>query len=461
MSENIPKKISKYEIIEEIGRGNMGVVYKGYDTYIKRHVAVKVATKNRNDMQYKRLFQNEVQVSGNLDHQNIVGVYDAGEDGGLFFMVMEYVKGATTLRKYCAGINLMPVDKVMEIMYKCANALYYAHERGIIHRDIKPDNIMLTDEMDVKIADFGVALSTKCETSETQVSGLMGTPRYMSPEQIMEWELTAQSDIFSLGVIMYELLTGKMPFSGKDLTTAALKIISEDPPPINMYRQDISGYIIDIVTKALKKELQERYQSCKELAEDIGKFCSSCNVSKKEEEPSLKLETLKTIDLFKNFSDDELNEILSFASVVNYAAGAKIVGEGDIIDSLYVVLEGDVIIRKKDVSIVRLKSGGCFGEHGFLTDSASTIDIFAGTKTSLIRLSISRIEKAGVKCQLLIAKAFIKILTKRLVKTSNDYAKLYKNTPEAEDSKITGSLTTSGVYDHEKKLLDSLKKSKT
>jgi serine/threonine protein kinase len=218
MAAQIPEKLGKYEILSQIGRGSMGIVYEGYDPYADERVAIKVALAEslrdrESGPRYRKMFFNEAHTAGKLKHPNIVEIMDAGVDGDECYIVMELIGGADTIKSYCRPESLLPVDNVVEIVFKCAKALDYAHRQGVIHRDIKPTNILLTRDMDVKIGDFSIAHLATAETTNTMPMGFVGSPRYMSPEQVHEDNITNQTDLFSLGIVMYEMLTGYHPFS--------------------------------------------------------------------------------------------------------------------------------------------------------------------------------------------------------------------------------------------------------
>jgi len=214
----VPTKIGKYVIINKIGKGSTGDVYLSHDPYYRRDVAIKVynieedADADRAKVS-RKMFFNEAHMVGMLQHPNIMPIYDAGEEDGKYYVVTEHIQGARTLAAYCRPDNLLRVDDVVEIIYKCAKALHYAHGRGVIHRDIKPSNVMLTIDNDVRIIDFGIAIVTDSEVS--RIEGIAGSPSYMSPEQVQSEELTNRSDLYSLGAVMYELLTGFRPFRNR------------------------------------------------------------------------------------------------------------------------------------------------------------------------------------------------------------------------------------------------------
>lgn len=207
MSNSAPEKSGKYEVIEEINRGSMGVVYLGHDPYVNRAVALKVAFLDElNDPdsgeRYRKMFFNEAHTTELLTHPNVINIYDAGVDGDNCYIVMEYIEGSKTLKEYCSSDNLLPINKVVEVIFKCAKALDYAHRQGVVHRDIKSSNILVTLDQDVKIGDFSIAHIYNADSTTTQMGGMMDSPRYMSPEQLREEHVTTQTDLYSLGIVM-------------------------------------------------------------------------------------------------------------------------------------------------------------------------------------------------------------------------------------------------------------------
>jgi len=225
---DVPEKIGKYVIINKVGKGSTGTVYLSHDPYYRRDVAIKVY-KIEEDSDpdrarvSRKMFFNEAHMVGMLQHPNIMPIYDAGEEDGKYYVVTEHVQGARTLAAYCRPDNLLRVDDVVEIIYKCAKALHYAHGRGVIHRDIKPSNVMLTIDNDVRIIDFGIAICSDSDVS--RIEGIAGSPSYMSPEQVQSEELTPRSDLYSLGAVLYELLTGFRPFRAAHLSKLLHQIV--------------------------------------------------------------------------------------------------------------------------------------------------------------------------------------------------------------------------------------------
>jgi eukaryotic-like serine/threonine-protein kinase len=270
-------KAGRYEFMGELGRGAMGVVYKAMDPVIGRTVAVKTIRLSEEGTGLSRpelltRFQTEARAAGLLTHPNIVVVFDAGEEDGLYYITMELVEGKS-LQALLDGGHAFPLPRTLRIMEQTCSALQFAHERNVIHRDIKPANLMLTADDTVKVTDFGTAKILQFGTVQ-QTAHVMGTPSYMSPEQVKGRAVDGRSDIFSLGVMLYEMVTGEKPFPGQNITTVIYKIVNEDPVPPRQIDPSIHPGISAAIMKALVKEPDQRYQSCREMLEDLRNYRS-------------------------------------------------------------------------------------------------------------------------------------------------------------------------------------------
>jgi serine/threonine-protein kinase len=268
-------KAGRYEIVGELGRGAMGVVYKAMDPVIGRTVAVKTIRLSEEGTGLSRpelltRFQTEARAAGLLTHPNIVVVFDAGEEDGLYYITMELVEGKS-LQVLLDGGHAFPLPRTLRIMEQTCSALQFAHERNVIHRDIKPANLMLTADDTVKVTDFGTAKILQFGTVQ-QTAHVMGTPSYMSPEQVKGRAVDGRSDIFSLGVMLYEMVTGEKPFPGQNITTVIYKIVNEAPVPPRQIDPSIHPGISGVVMRALEKEPDQRYQSCREMLEDLRNY---------------------------------------------------------------------------------------------------------------------------------------------------------------------------------------------
>jgi serine/threonine-protein kinase len=268
-------KAGRYEILGELGRGAMGVVYRAVDPVIGRNVAVKTIrlTEEGTGLTRPELlarFQTEARAAGLLTHPNIVVVYDAGEEDGLYYITMELVIGQSMQAAFDSS-EAFPVPRIVRILEQTCGALQFAHERNIVHRDIKPANLMLTADDTVKVTDFGTAKILQFGTMQ-QTTHVMGTPSYMSPEQVKGRPVDGRTDIFSLGVVLYEMLTGEKPFPGQSITTVIYKIVNEEPIQPRQLNPTIHPGLNDIVMRSLAKDPDTRYQSCREMLDDLRNY---------------------------------------------------------------------------------------------------------------------------------------------------------------------------------------------
>ena len=266
-----PGMLGRYKVLKELGRGAMGLVYLGKDPTIQRFVAIKTMRLDHIDhddmlQEVKARFFREAESTGRLSHPNIVTIYDAGEEDDLGYIAMELIEG-TPLKEWARKPNLMPVNEVLLTVATVADALDYAHQQGVVHRDIKPANIMLTKERVVKVMDFGIAKMASSSKSHADI--VLGTPTYMSPEQIAGKKVDGRSDIFSLGVVLFELLTGQLPFTADNLSAVLFSIAHHPHPAIQSLRPDLPPMVQEIVDRALQKELPHRYRRAEEFADEL------------------------------------------------------------------------------------------------------------------------------------------------------------------------------------------------
>lgn len=399
----------------------MGTVYLARDPFSLRDVAVKIAdvdpkSSQRIARRRRKLFFNEAKAAGRLRHPNIIATIDAGIDDSLRYIAMEYVPGAQTLDVFCVSGNLLPIDRVVSIMLKCAIALDYAHNRGVIHRDIKPKNIMLTQDNEVKICDFGIALLTEGEDIDTtQVMGTLGSPRYMSPEQVTNEGITNQSDIFSLGVVLYELLSGNNPFSARNMADVTQKITREAHRPLKEFRDDIPSALMHIVDRTLKKHPAGRYRVAMELAADLNLVYQDIKLSEQELSGMDRLEALKELSFFRGFEESELMEVLVSGVWRNYDVGEVILEQGSEEDGFFVLIVGRVSVRRGRTEIDVLEPGASFGEIGFFYRPEHEASIVAKDLVTVLQVGINHIEHASVSCQLRFHKAILTNVSKRYV----------------------------------------------
>jgi serine/threonine-protein kinase len=271
------QRIGRYEILGELGRGAMGVVYRAQDPVIGRTVAIKTIRLSEipdpDELQQlrERLFR-EARSAGILSHPHIVTIYDIGEEGETAYIAMEFINGST-LERVMSSKGTIDRDGFLTVLHQTASALDYAHSKGIIHRDIKPANIMINEAGAAKIADFGVAKILSQQV--TRADMVLGTPSYMSPEQIEAKSIDGRSDQFGLAVITYQLLTGEKPFTGETLPTLLFKIVREDPRPLHQINASLGPDVNQVLSRALAKNRDARFPQCQEFVEALEKSLRS------------------------------------------------------------------------------------------------------------------------------------------------------------------------------------------
>ena len=276
-------QLGRYEIVSELGQGAMGVVYKARDPLIDREVAIKtinlsLALDEREE--YEARFYQEAKAAGRLSHPNIVTIYDVGRSGDIAYIAMEFLQGRE-LRDVLNETKMLPVAQVLDIAIQIAAGLSYAHEHEIVHRDVKPSNVMVGRDNHVKITDFGIARMASSAV-RTQTGMVLGSPKYMSPEQVLGKLTDQRSDIFSLGVMLYEMLTGQVPFLGENVNAIMYQTLNAIPAPPSNANADVPEMLNFIVAKMLAKDLEARYQNARELADDL----KACRESLPRDKPA-------------------------------------------------------------------------------------------------------------------------------------------------------------------------------
>jgi serine/threonine protein kinase len=420
----VPAKIGKYEIINEIGKGTTGDVYLSHDPYYGRDVAVKVyhAQADANSQAAKvarKMFFNEAHIVGMLQHPNILPIFDAGEEGGHYYIVMEHVRGARTLESYCKPDTLLGIEDVIKTLFKCAKALHYAHGRGLIHRDIKPSNIMLTPDNDVRIIDFGIAILKDADLSAIQ--GIAGSPSYMSPEQVQSAELTKASDLYSLGAVMYEMLTGFRPFRASALAKLLNQIVFATPPPIHTLRNDVPEGLEEIVARAMQKEPEKRYPSGAEMAVELTRVYTEFAKEHHEKvDQKEHFSILRRLNFFHDFSHGEIRELLRASSWLEFKAGEDIVREGEMDDHFYVIVTGDCLVESNGITVGEMQAGNCFGESSYVAGTKRTATIKARESVTVVSVGATMLEQLSTDCQLRFNKVFLSTLIRRLQGVSDE-----------------------------------------
>ncbi len=295
----IGKRINdRYKILELIGGGGMSNVYLAHDMILNRDVAIKILRYDiSNEEEFHRRFQREALSATSLAHPNIVSIYDVGEDGDMHYIVMEYIKGKT-LKQYINEFSPLSPARSVQIMKQLTSAIAHAHENQIIHRDIKPQNILVDQDGNVKITDFGIATSLSA-TSYTKTNSVIGTVHYISPEQARGGNATKKSDIYALGIVLYELLTGELPFSGESAVSIALKHLQTETPSIREIDASIPQSLENVVLKATAKNPIHRYSSVEELEDDLQTVLSPSRINEKKFKPPVDDDETKAMPIIK------------------------------------------------------------------------------------------------------------------------------------------------------------------
>ncbi len=361
--------IGKYELLQELGSGATSTVYLARDKLQQHEVAVKVIHTNHLESEEAALFQHmfltEARLVGKLRHPHVVAILDAAVDDKGCYIVMEFVDGST-LEEYCRPGQLPAFEVAVDIAYKCSKGLALAQRHGLIHRDIKPANILMARDGRIKITDFGAALSPKL-AQITHISGL-GSVAYMSPQQIRgDQPLTFHTDIYSLGIVLFKMLTGRTPYLAQNIEELTEQVVNKDVPAPSSLREEIPPQIDRIVQRATARDLDKRYRTWDEFAADLAN-AATLNASKvhlvSEKD---RFSTLRGIPLLANFSDDEIQAILPGTLWRQFAAGARVLSEGDEGYSFFVLVEGKLKVMKSGREVGEIGSGDWFGEIAYLT----------------------------------------------------------------------------------------------
>ncbi|MBF0516792.1 MAG: protein kinase [Nitrospirae bacterium] len=454
--------IGRYQILHELGQGAMGVVYKGRDSIIDRIVAIKTirlgrAFQGMDEKDMLKLFYQEVRIAGNLSHPNIATIYDAGESVDTHYFVMEFVDGIP-LKTIIQDKAALPLINKVKLLIQVASALNYAHLRGVIHRDIKPANIMLVisehtknKDYQAKIMDFGIAMLSSSKSAIHRADRILGTPSYMSPEQVTGGELDRQTDVFSFGAMAYEFLTGRKPFPAADLPSLFNKIKTENPASPHSLLPEIPLSISNCVMKAIEKDKEKRLQSAGEFADEMEIY-----LSRAESQDTQKLAvTLATADrefllklkkhytFFADFSLMELNKIYNISTKHVYKKDEDIFREGSIGNKLYIIMNGRVKITKMspdnltETLLNKLKPGDCFGEMSLMDSSPRFATATADSDCSLVAINEAVLRTSEPKLCLKLYRNLALILSDRLRKSDEKVNALLSKYPEADISHLT------------------------
>ena len=409
-------QIGKYDIRRQLGKGATGTVYLAVDTFSGKEVALKVIEPEvfrdpEFGTVYRSQFLNEASLAGKLRHPHIVAILDAVvlEDSG--HIAMEVVSGGD-LSQHVSADTLLPVADVLQIGFKCCGALAYAFNEGIVHRDIKPANIMIEQGTDVKIADFGAALLRKAHSVQT---ASIGSPYYMSPEQLEDLPLTHHSDMYCLGVVLYELLTGQRPFTADSLEMLVQKILHQDPAPPSSLRAALPKEIDRVVLRAMGKKPQFRYETWAEFAlelSNVGKLMVPSDAIMDSE----KYVALKRVDMLAGLSDSELWELTQAGRWTRVAAKQAIIRENEPGQSFFFLAQGQVKVTLEGRLLNTISEGESFGEMAYIRGGEmprhATVEAMTGIL--LAEFEPQALARMSLGAQLQLTRALVRNLVDRL-----------------------------------------------
>ena len=417
MDLGLSLQVGKYDVQKMLGKGATGTVYLARDTFSGREVAKKtiepeVFRDPEFGTAYRSQFLNEASLAGKLKHPHIVSILDAvvGEDSG--YIVMELVTGGD-LTPYTRPDKLLPVADVLQIGFKVCGALDYAFKEGIVHRDIKPANIMIARGSDVKIADFGAAYLRKSHAVQT---ALMGSPYYMSPEQIAGAELTLHSDMYSLGAVLYELLTGQRPLRAENLQALLRKITELEPLPPSAVRADLPRQLDPVILRALRKRPEARYPTWAEFAQALSTIVGLTLPANAIPDTD-KYMTLKGVDMLSDLADAEIWELVNAGKWSRVDKGRTILRENDKGRSFFFLAEGEVKVTKGGRLLNVINHSECFGEMAYIWGGELPRH---ATVESMTRLLLAEFQPEALQAmsggaQLQLTRALVRNLVDRLV----------------------------------------------
>ena len=423
MKFGLQEQLGKYPLVREIGSGATSSVYLARDPFNGRDVAIKVYLFDRDEELYTermkhKAFVAEASLAGKLAHPHIVEIYDAVVEPDHSYLVMEYVPG-TTLEAHSGVSTLLPLHKVVEIIFKSIRALEYAFQHGIIHRDIKPGNLLLSDKGETKVSDFGASFQDRPGHDTTQIAGI-GSPAYMSPEQVRLEPLDQQTDIYSLGITMYRLLTGRLPYYAPSQAALAHAILNVVPAAPRTLRPELPPVVDRIVMKAIEKDPARRYASWLEFGKDLSQAFTALRLVGDTVTDSEKFSELRNMPFFEDFGDVALWEVVRIGRWLSLKADSVIIREGDQGDSSYLLVKGEVAVTLEGRELAKIKPGGCFGEMVYFArrDARRTTTVTTRSEVTITEIRADSLRCATDACQNAFNKAVTRMLIDRLDQTN-------------------------------------------
>ncbi len=386
----------RFEMKQVLGRGASGEVHMAFDTYAQRDVAIKMNRMNLFDdpvagNRNRKMWLNETRVAGKLKHPFIVQIYEAGSTDEFNYIVMEYMAGGT-LKQFTAPDKLLPINRLIDILYKVCNALDFATKMGVLHRDVKPANILLGADGDVKVSDFGAAFSAGSDL--TQVD-MVGTLPFVAPEHFRKALPSQQNDIYAVGVMAYQLLTGRYPFSAQSPEDLIYQKLNEEVMTLESCRSDIPMALRFAVHRAMHPDRELRYSNWRAFFDDLAAALPQIAISEDSRFDSTRFNSMRKFKFFADFSDTEIWEILDISRTLTMGMGKTIIEEGKEGNNLFIITRGEVVVSKNGKEINRMKAGDCFGEIGYLDEVRH---LRSSSVTATTALELLEVEGKSLRC---------------------------------------------------------------
>ena len=451
---SIPEKIGKYKIIRELGRGATAIVYLAENPFYPEPVAVKHISfkeKGKDEAKWNRrllkLLRAEEGVARRLDHPHIIKIFEAVIEPEEAYVVMEYF-GGKSLEEYCSYEKMLPLHRTVSIVFKCCMALDYAYRQGIVHRDIKPANILIDENDNVKITDFGLAMNVnkKSEQDSTFIMGV-GSPAYMSPEQIKSYPLNQKTDLYSLGIVLFHLLTGRLPFRAKNPAQLVYKIINADPPSASQLNPDVPEAMDAVIRKSLEKDLYSRYKNGAEFAKDLTAVRYKILDENQRTPDNTKFSALRKLTFFTEFEDVEIWEVVRFAVWRRVEPLTQLMREGSNDQRFGVLIEGEVELSINGRVVSRLGAGESFGETAYLDEleHLQHATVVSLTPAYYIEISPAVLSLSSEESLEHFRKRLVSTIARRLAKSEAAVAAAGELATRPTDTTSVGFAGTGGI----------------
>jgi len=414
-----PERLGKFAIKRRLGRGATSHVFQAFDPFRDIDVAIKVLDpsvfEETDDIMAKTGFMVEASLVGKLDHPHIAKIYDVVAEPREHYVVMEYVNGGT-LETHCEDGSLLDVESAIDIVFKCGKALEYVSELGLVHRDIKPANILLATGGDVKVTDFGAA-RTRSVTSSQHIR--VGSPYFMSPEQLSDGTVDFRSDIYSLGIVLYQLLTGQRPFQASSMGALIQQIMQRMPDPPSKFKPQLPAGLDEVLARALEKKAGNRYTSWGKFLDDLS---AARGASDQDSRVPIDSETdrfkaVRGCKFFKTFPDAAIWDVLEVAEFRRVTEGDVLIREGDVGDFFFIVVSGRIRVSRRGRLIDVLSAGACVGELSYVMEGkvARMATCVALDDGVILKIQDNWLRDASAICRLLFERVFMKQLSQRLI----------------------------------------------